>query len=142
VKRLASRLAVLPAVGLLAACAGQTPGAHVATGAGDVAVLVGSESAGSMEAKLEGELIDENGCLQLAIDGEDGAIVLIWPSRTQPLTDASGVTVSGSDLAVGDRVDLTGGFITDPDPETDGIPAIPEGCEGEVFLIGSARPAS
>jgi hypothetical protein len=96
-----------------------------------------------MEALIKGELVLENGCLQLR-RGDGSSILLIWDSRFSTQTTEQGVVQvidsgTGEVLASeGDLLAIGGGSIGNPMTSRGLKEPIPTECLGSYYLVGGS----
>ena len=126
-------LGALLTLGVLAlsACGGAK-----AVDTGSSTLLVGERSSESMDALLDGTLVEVDGCV--GVEATDGGVefVVVWPYGTS-VADDEPVTIEVPDVgevAVGDEVQVGGGVVQGE--EVGGL-TIPDFCaDHEVWLAG------
>lgn len=129
-------VAVLAGV-LIAIVVVRSAGEKVLNENGDVLVLVGEKNPNSMQAIGAGVLADVGGCLGWI--GEAGErTVVIWAHGTTVATpDPLRVRSGDETYAVGDTIELGGGYA---DPMTESsyfYDKVPEGCRtADLFIAG------
>lgn len=102
-----------------------------------------------MQALLEGELIEKDGCLRVATDYDDTSFLVLWPYDFAPQVGENGVIEvmdgDGQIVArVGAKVRLGGGAMESSASQSyydDLIPGLPiEGCPGPYWVAGEVLP--
>lgn len=125
---------------LVAIVVNRSNGAKVINAGGDTLVLVGKKTSDSMAALGQGRLADVGGCLGWAPTEEDTGpgTVIIWPHGTTVQTpDPLRVRVAGKDFAIGDELELGGGFIGPLDEDSYFYDQVPAACRtATAFLAG------
>lgn len=109
-------------------------------GAGDqLRVPVAELSNGGMDAAMRSDLaVVGERCL--GVEGPGPDTLLIWPFGTTVSYDPDPVVLlpDGTTYAVGDRLDLAGGYIDEADPGAEPVPIaqLPAECQGlQRFLV-------
>jgi hypothetical protein len=120
----------------LTSCRGQ----H-AVESGDYTIYVHGSSLlprGGLDAQIEGLLALHDGCVVLESEESQGWYPVVWPTRTS-IASADPFAIklpSGEELAFGERVTGSGGYLHPEDVEVD----IPQECFGAWSEIAVFNP--
>jgi hypothetical protein len=129
-------LAAVLVAALIAIVSVRSAGAKVLNENGDTLVLVSEKNPNSMMALAGGELVDVGGCLGLM--GEGRSFVVVWPHGTTIETpDPLRIRVDGDVHALGDTIELGGGYVDQMSESSPFHDLVPAECRAaDVFVAG------